>query len=379
MYSSGVTRGVSDELYGTGEVTMAQFLTMLSRLFSWEGGVSNMQWGDLGYEEQMTVLARENNLFPIGMGSGGFTHGDLYLIFLALAEQRFPEALTPVRAEMSRPGQITLTAASFLDAEEQVAIAMQYAPTRIFVNFSKDCPAVDMKAFREKYDVDMVEPQRQGEYPFTALINTSATGNYAFSRKSLLHYELLFSNYAPAYLAAVDAADWLRCYADQTYSQRLAAFWSKEIQPLTTRSMNDYTKASMAQEVVCRLASYDWSEYEAISHGNGSIHPQSHSITGFLDGGVIVCDGYAKVYQWICRCLGLDCFVVYGVGNGDNHAWNKIKLDGIWFNADVCWKDTGSGDTYFLKSDEFFQRNGHSFRDEYVTSVYASKSNFQLW
>ena len=247
----------------------------------------------------------------------------------------------------------------------------------IYVNFSKDCPAVDLKAFREKYDVDDLE--HTGEYPFTTIINTSATGNYAFCRKNPLRYEMLFYNYAPAYLATVDAADWLRCYADQAYSQWLSKFWSKEIQPLTERSMTDYTKASMAQEMVCRLSVYDWSEYESISHGNGSIHPQSHEITGFLDGGVIVCDGYAKAYQWICRCLGLDSFVVYGIGNSDNHAWNKVKLDGIWYNADVCWKDTGSGDTYFLKSDAFFQRNSHSFRDEYVTSIYASNSNFQLW
>ena len=156
MYSIGVTRGVSSERYGTGDVTRVQFLTMLSRLFSWDGGDSDMQWGDLGYEDQMMVLARENNLFPVGMSSGDFTHGDVYLIFLALAEQRFPEILTPVRAEMSRPRQITLTAASFLDAEEQIAIAMQYAPTRIYVNFSKDCPAVDLKAFREKIPASTV-------------------------------------------------------------------------------------------------------------------------------------------------------------------------------------------------------------------------------
>ena len=105
MYSTGVTRGVSSELYGTGDVTRVQFLTMLSRLFTWDGGDSDMQWGDLGYEDRMIVLARENNLFPAGMSSGGFTHGDVYLIFLALAEQRFPEILTPVRAEMSRPAR----------------------------------------------------------------------------------------------------------------------------------------------------------------------------------------------------------------------------------------------------------------------------------
>ena len=370
LYSTGVTRGISNELFGTGEVTRAQFLTMLSRLLSWEADLFGVSWGDLQYEDRLIALAREKGLIPAGVSVNGLTHGDVYLILFSLAEQQYPEKLLPVRAEMSRPYKVFLDVASYLDAVEQIKLALKFAPAKIQVRFSQSCPGVDLKAFQEKYQAESC--------PFTAIINTSGNSNYNFCRESYFRFTLSFQNYAPAYLAEIDAADWLRCYEDTAYSRRLSEFWSAEIQPLAAQSIGDYTKASAAQDLACRLASYDWSEYEAIQNQGSGIHPQTHTITGFLEGS-IVCDGYAKAYQWICRCLGLDCFVVYGQGNGDSHAWNKVKVDGTWYNADVCWKDTGEGDYYFLKSDQHFQWNRHSFRDDYVLNVFASGKDYQAW
>lgn len=34
-----------------------------------------------------------------------------------------------------------------------------------------------------------------------------------------------------------------------------------------------------------------------------------------------------------------------------NHAWNKVKLDGKWYNMDVCWADTANASDYDLKTD----------------------------
>ena len=370
LYSTGVTRGISNELFGTGEETRVQFLTMLSRLLSWETDLSGVSWGDLQYEDCLIELARENGLVPPGISSNGLTHGDVYLILLSLAEQQYPEKLLPVRAEMSRPHLISLWVSSYLDAAEQINLALKFAPTIIQVRFSQSCPGVDLKAFQEKYQAESC--------PFTTIINTSGNFNYNFCRESYFQFTLSFQSYAPAFLAEIDAADWLRCYEDTAYSRRLSEFWSAEILPLAARSMGDYAKASASQDLVCRFASYDWSEYEAIQNQGSGIYPQAHTITGFLEGR-IVCDGYAKAYQWICLCLGLDCFVVYGQGNGGSHAWNKVKVDGAWYNADVCWKDTGEGDYYFLKSDRHFQSNRHSFRDDYVLNAFAGGKNYQAW
>ena len=40
-----------------------------------------------------------------------------------------------------------------------------------------------------------------------------------------------------------------------------------------------------------------------------------------------------------------------------NHAWNVVKVDGVWYWADPTWDDSnieGGGEiTYFLKGDDF--------------------------
>ena len=374
LYAAGATRGISREQFGTGEITAVQFFTLLSRLFSWESSIPDAHWGNLVYEERLIRQAREKNLLPAGTGRAGFTHGDMYLTLLALAEQELPDALRPQRPQMSRPNQITLTAGSFLDAETQIAAAVRYAPARIRVNFLACCPEYDLEAFREKYDTG--NPAYQGEYPFTAIVNTDNSASCKFYRRSRLSYDLAFDGYAPAYLACLDTLDWLRCYADETYCQRISEFKRQEIIPLLSDSPDEYGKICRAQGLVCRIASYDWNEYDAIVNHGTSPRPETHSISGFLDDGVIVCDGYAKAFQWILRCLGIESFVVYGTGDGDNHAWNKVRLDGVWYNLDVCWRDTLAEDTFFLKSDSWFQLNRRSFKEDYATTAFSSESNY---
>lgn len=71
-----------------------------------------------------------------------------------------------------------------------------------------------------------------------------------------------------------------------------------------------------------------------------------------------VCGGYSAAFNRLALALGFDCIYVY---NGI-HAWNKIKLDGKWYNVDVTWDDMdmyGDNDiyyTHFLKSDETFEQ-----------------------
>jgi transglutaminase/protease-like cytokinesis protein 3 len=56
--------------------------------------------------------------------------------------------------------------------------------------------------------------------------------------------------------------------------------------------------------------------------------------------GDIQCVGYAHAVQYICDRVGINSMVVTGVTeSGQSHAWNKIELDGDWYNYDVTWND----------------------------------------
>ena len=74
--------------------------------------------------------------------------------------------------------------------------------------------------------------------------------------------------------------------------------------------------------------------------------------------GKSACNGYAFSFYAIMEELGVPVTCEYG----GNHAWNKVCLDGEWYNIDVTWDDLGGKNvsyTYFLKSDEDFTGHEH--------------------
>lgn len=82
---------------------------------------------------------------------------------------------------------------------------------------------------------------------------------------------------------------------------------------------------------------------------------------GCLTGGSAHCEGYAKAFGYLAQKAGLSSVVVTGVtDNGENHAWNQVEIDGVWYNCDVTWDDTDAADDkrhiYFLCNDETFSQ-----------------------
>lgn len=66
----------------------------------------------------------------------------------------------------------------------------------------------------------------------------------------------------------------------------------------------------------------------------------------------VVCLGYANLMDSLCALAGITNTTVYGYATDelfdvhdsifvDNHAWNAVKLDGLWYVYDVTWS-TGS-------------------------------------
>lgn len=88
----------------------------------------------------------------------------------------------------------------------------------------------------------------------------------------------------------------------------------------------------------------------------------SHDAAGPLLYGLAVCDGYAKALDLLCYLSGIECVRITGKSRGD-HAWNKVKVDGNWYNIDVTWDDpvTNYGPVlrydYFLISDSAIARD----------------------
>ena len=48
--------------------------------------------------------------------------------------------------------------------------------------------------------------------------------------------------------------------------------------------------------------------------------------------------------------MGLECWVVAGTTSGKGHAWNKVKLNGKYYNVDAGWYGSWRHE-YFLFRD----------------------------
>jgi hypothetical protein len=77
-------------------------------------------------------------------------------------------------------------------------------------------------------------------------------------------------------------------------------------------------------------------------------------------GGAGRCEGYTQAYSLLLARAGIDNEFVES--SAMNHAWNKVCLDGVYYNVDVTWDDPYPPDftgmvfhSYFLVSDESFE------------------------
>lgn len=152
------------------------------------------------------------------------------------------------------------------------------------------------------------------------------------------------------------------------------------------------TEMSDAQKV---RAIFDWVmwqttyDYEVVSIKNVllAVKQPAYYLEGVFETGFAVCDGIAKAVSLLCNMEGLPCVRVVGIadnGTPDNHAWNKVKIDGAWYIVDATWSDAritvggnvyeGGLHEYFLKADCEMPTHKPTYPE-----LYPSATTFYDW
>lgn len=103
---------------------------------------------------------------------------------------------------------------------------------------------------------------------------------------------------------------------------------------ITDNSMSAREKIKAVHDWLCINVAYDYDNYL-----NDTIPDRSYDIEGPINYGAAVCDGYARTFLAFMEVLGIKCERIEGTANGGGHAWNKVKVDGIWHWIDVTWDD----------------------------------------
>ena len=118
----------------------------------------------------------------------------------------------------------------------------------------------------------------------------------------------------------------------------------------------DYDKILYVHDTII-----DNTEYE---DGDTSDRKFFQTIVSILETNKSVCAGYTYTFKIIMDRLGIESISIRDVGNDfedDNHIWNMVKHDGIWYNIDVTWDDVlyNREDIryyYFFKDNETFYK-----------------------
>ena len=152
-----------------------------------------------------------------------------------------------------------------------------------------------------------------GDYP-EIFWTRGVSGMYSSSSESCICASLSYNDYAND-LAAKKAA--FKTAADAI------------MQDLPSGS--DYQKELYLHDALVNRITYS---YEMAQEQN--------AYTAIVEGKA-VCAGYAHAFQYLLMRAGIESYYVTGTGNGENHAWNLVKIDGQWYFADITFDDPIGG------------------------------------
>lgn len=115
----------------------------------------------------------------------------------------------------------------------------------------------------------------------------------------------------------------------------LAEKFSDICKELFDDSMSEYEKELAAYDYLVTHCEYDTDELDELVQTD----PDSRTPYGALINGKAVCMGYTTAFQLFMDYLNIESIIVNAEANGEEHAWNMVKLGGDWYHVDVTWGD----------------------------------------
>ena len=130
---------------------------------------------------------------------------------------------------------------------------------------------------------------------------------------------------------------------------------------------SDVEKLTAYKDYICGAVSYN----SAAAGGSMSEGGNPWQLIYVFDGDSstnVVCEGYAKAFQYLCDLGGLTCYTVTGTMTGGTgagaHMWNIVTLDGKNYLVDVTNSDegtVGADGSLFLAGTSGSVENGYTF------------------
>ena len=144
----------------------------------------------------------------------------------------------------------------------------------------------------------------------------------------------------------------------------------EQIKAQIPENANEYEKFKIVYNIIGKSANYDNSGCVGSKEYIEGANFITRSLDGVLLQGRAVCAGYALALEKCLKYVGIETKKVSGMANigkvEGGHAWNQVRIDGKWYNADLTWDylkiQRGKPLKYCLVGDEMFDKE-HKARE----------------
>ncbi len=206
----------------------------------------------------------------------------------------------------------------------------------------------------------LISEEEKEENPVRPIDSLTKTRGFTAKNVAAQYDELLDIVYAGGEKCRPDFTD---------ASDEVVRVYNAAVRVLNRYIRNDFTEYERVHAIHDYLSYFIKYDFDLLQNaGNASGDDPAFRLDGVFVNGKAVCDGFSKAFLLLCGIEQIRCIRITGLynmeGTNINHAWNKVQVDGVWYNVDTtmdAWHVyTDSGDTptsllchgYFLISDD---------------------------
>ena len=133
-------------------------------------------------------------------------------------------------------------------------------------------------------------------------------------------------------------------------------------------SFSVYEKLKAIYDYIASNVTYD----DALLLIDGNLQSDYQSFTSYsaLINGIAVCDGFASAFKLLCTIEGIECIEVVGSAKGGGHAWNKVKINDVWYGVDSTWSRSNFNGVPYVY-------HAYFLIDETVLMNYAGANHYE--
>lgn len=357
-YVYGITNGVSATKFDThSSATMAQYLTFMLRALGYP---------DTDWRNPYPLADRVGLEYPSG---AGFYRADVAAISLSALDCTVAGAGMTLREKLESEGAIgggtgTTAPSTGSSAPGPVTSAVtEITVTDTSVAGMAKALAQGVNGRAEQFTLYMPRSMYGAYWDVISTAFQNVGDISGVSVSTSLTQSSLRVRVTPSYQGAVSVMAYLEGKRSSLTAQERELLQAAQSvhASLAKPGMSDYELVKAFHDYIINHTSYD------SAAASQTKQTRAHDAVGALVDGKCVCEGYTEAFDLLCYLSGIDCVEVTGAGNGGGHAWNKVKLDGSWYNIDLTWDDPVSSRPvlrydYFLVSDAVMKKD-HSWAD----------------